>query len=129
MSEVQALLDTSILIDLWRGNPPALQWIRSNSSIVFALPVIACMELVDGARNVAERQQAVKLLQPYPVVHISPVDSAWAQAQHAQYKLSHNVGIGDVLIASAAARLSVPLYTLNTRHFTPLPGVTVVKPY
>jgi predicted nucleic acid-binding protein len=33
------------------------------------------------------------------------------------------------MIASVAARLEVPLYTLNVKHYQPLPGIRVVRPY
>jgi hypothetical protein len=84
---------------------------------------------MDGARNQRERLRAVSLLKPYPVWQLTPEDSHWAQTQHAAFKLSHNVGILDALIAAPAARLAVPIYTLNVRHFSPLPDVTVIKPY
>jgi hypothetical protein len=129
MAPIQALLDTSVLVDLWRGSPAAVRWLQGQRTTVFGLPVLVCMEVVDGARDARERQQAIKLLRPYPVVHLIAADSAWAHEQHAQFKLSHNVGIIDALIGSAAARLAVPIYTLNTRHFTPLPSVTSYRPY
>jgi len=35
----------------------------------------------------------------------------------------------DALIAAPAARLSVPLYTLNLKHFQALPDVEALRPY
>jgi predicted nucleic acid-binding protein len=129
MTSVQGLLDTSVLVDLWRGNSTALLWLRSfPPGSRLGLPVLVSMEFIDGVRNAAERKQATKFLEPYPVIHLAEADSVWAQKQHAQFKLSHNVGIIDALIAAPAFRLGVPIYTLNTKHFTPLPDVGAIKP-
>lgn len=126
---IDALLDTNILIDLLRGQPAAVAWMQAQTKTVFGIPVLVSMELVNGVENAADRQQVQKALTGYPVIHLTVEDSVWAQSQHALYKLSHNVGIIDTLIAAPAKRLSVPIYTLNIKHFSPLPGVTVVKPY
>lgn len=129
MARIQGLLDTNILIEIWRKRPNAIQWAQAQPPTMgIGLPVIAFMELLDGAQNQAQRQQALQFLQPYPVVHLTRDDSKWAQAQHAQFKLSHGLGIGDALIAAPAARLQVPLFTLNTKHFAPLTDVTVIRP-
>lgn len=49
--------------------------------------------------------------------------------QFGRFYLSHGVEMTDVMIASVAVRLSVPLYTLNIRHYAPLPDVDEHKPY
>jgi predicted nucleic acid-binding protein len=35
----------------------------------------------------------------------------------------------DAMIASVAARLAVPLYTTNLKHFQPLPSLDAKRPY
>jgi predicted nucleic acid-binding protein len=126
---VDGLLDTSILVDLLREQAACLNWMQTQASTQFALPVLVHMELIDGAGNAAERQSVQKALAVYPVIHLTTEDSIWAQQQHAVHKLSHNVGIIDALIAAPARRLQVPIYTLNVKHFKPLLGVKVIKPY
>jgi len=49
--------------------------------------------------------------------------------QFETFHLSHRIEYEDVMIASVAVRLSVPLYTLNIRHYAPLPDVDEQKPY
>jgi hypothetical protein len=129
MASLQALLDTGILIDLWRGKPQALAWLEGQSSTIFGLPVVVCMELIDGTRNHQERDRAIQMLARYPVVHLTRADSAWARTHHTTYRLSHNVGILDALIAAPAARLKIPIVTLNVRHFSPLPNLQVLQLY
>ncbi len=131
MASITALLDTSVVVDISRQIPVAVTWLQSQrqTQAVFGLPVVVCMELIDGARNNAEKRHAMQVLRPFSIIHILPSDSEWAYRQHAQFRLSHSVGILDALIAAPAARLGVPIYTLNTKHFTPLPDVTAIKPY
>jgi len=49
--------------------------------------------------------------------------------QLARFHLSHGIALHDAMIASVSARLAVPLYTMNLKHFEPLPGVEAEKPY
>jgi hypothetical protein len=126
---VDALLDTGILVDLLRVQVEALKWWQTQSETVFGIPALVHMELLDGVANAVERRHVKNLLSAYPAIHIMPEDSAWAQQQHAQHKLNHNVGLIDALIAAPARRLGVPIYTLAPEHFAPLPDVEAIKPY
>jgi predicted nucleic acid-binding protein len=126
---VDALLDTSVLVDLWREHPPAMTWAAAHRDLAIGIHVLVEMELVEGARNNQELAQLRHLLNDYEVVFLTPADCAWASAQHRQFRLSHGVGLLDALIASSAVRLNVPLYTLNLKHFQPLPGVIATSPY
>jgi predicted nucleic acid-binding protein len=78
-----AILDTSVIIDLLRAFPPAT----------------------------------------------TEDDNRWAMRQTASFHLSHGIQLQDAMIASVAARLAVPLYTTNLKHFLPLPSVDARKPY
>ena len=55
-------------------------------------------------------------------------DLNWAMQQLRQYRLSHNVGILDCLIAAPAHRLQIPLYTRNLKHLEPLLGTLAQQP-
>lgn len=46
-----------------------------------------------------------------------------------QFRLSHNAGINDCLIAAVAERLQPPLYTANLKHFRVLLPAWAQKPY
>ena len=45
------------------------------------------------------------------------------------YKLSHNLGLLDALIAHTAIELGAPLYTFNQKHYTAIPALTTIQPY
>jgi predicted nucleic acid-binding protein len=126
---VEALLDTSILVDLLRNHPPALLWARTQQPLVIGIHVLVSMELVEGVRDKQELAHVNRLLGGYEVVFLTPSDCAWASDQHRRLRLSHGVGMLDALIASGAVRLGIPLYTLNLKHFQTLPDVKALSPY
>lgn len=124
---VDALIDTSVLVDILRGYPPARIWLAQQSN-----PGISSMvwiELLQGARDKVAQQRALKLLHNFNRVALTDVDMIWSIEQLLRYNLSYSVGGIDCLIASASFRLQVPLYTTNLKHFTPLLNTLAQKPY
>lgn len=126
---VIALLDTDILVDEMRKYKVAIEWIRRLPAGQIGVTPIAYMELVEGAPNAIKQRAVMKLLSRFEVVHLTSADFEWVMQQQVKYTLSHNIGMTDLLIASVNHRLQVPLYTRNVKHFTPLLGSLVQKPY
>jgi predicted nucleic acid-binding protein len=124
-----AVLDTSVLIDLLRGFPPASEWFESRGRRRIAITPVVWMETVQGARDAARRSQAIRLLRQFHVEHPTEDDNRWAMRQIARFHLSHGVQLQDAMIASVAVRLAIPLYTRNLKHFLPLPSLDPQKPY
>ena len=124
---VNALLDTSILIDLLRQFPPAITWFTSQRDL--GVSSIVWLELLQGAQNIHSQQKAQQLLHQLAKIEISTDDMNWAIKQLVKYNLSHNVGGIDCLIAATSYRLQIPLYTMNLKHFTPMLGTLAQKPY
>jgi len=124
---ITGILDTAILIDFLRGYSRAVQWLSSNPDI--AITPIVKFEILDGAANVKELRHSLKMLKQFQMVDLMPDDIEWALTQFTLYKLSHNVGSMDCLIASTAFRLQVPLYTRNLKHFAPMLGELAQQPY
>lgn len=125
---VNALLDTSILIDILRLNAHANRWI-SQQNIQFGVPAVVYLEALQGSSNKQDQAKALKLLSRFEYVEVVADDYHWAIKQVIQFKLSHNVGAMDCLIAASSYRLQIPLYTMNIKHFTPLLGSLAQKPY
>jgi predicted nucleic acid-binding protein len=73
--------------------------------------------------------RAMRFMRRFHLEHPTPDDNIWAMRQFARVRLSHKSDYPDALIASVAARLDVPLYTLNLRHYTLLLGDRVQRPY
>ena len=124
-----AILDTSILIDLLRAFPPATEWFASLGRQRLAITPVVWMETVQGATDRVKRAQAIRLLRQFRIEHPTEDANRWAMRHLASFYLSHGVQLQDAMIASVAASLAVPLYTTNLKHFQPLPSVDAKKPY
>jgi len=124
---VNALLDTSILIDLLRQFPAAITWFTSQRDL--GVSSIVWLELLQGAQNNHSQQKAQQLLHQLAKIEISTDDMNWAIKQLIRLNLSHSVGGIDCLIAAPSYRLQIPLYTMNLKHFTPVLDTLAQKPY
>jgi predicted nucleic acid-binding protein len=124
---VIALLDTSIVVDLLRAYPPAEEWLKQQGQLGVARAV--WIEILEGAPNRRQQQEAVKLLQRFDLVEITTEDIVWATQALMKYGLSHSVDGYDCMIAAVNFRLQLPLFNRNMKHFVPLLGDQAVKPY
>ena len=125
---VIALVDSSVVIDLLRGYPNAIAWY--STQIDLGISRIVWLEVVEGAPNQQKQRQAIQFLRTFAqTIEIEPADGVWALTQLMKFHLSHNVDAFDCLIASASARLNIPLYTRNLKHFAPLLGSMAQVPY
>lgn len=124
---VAALLDTAIVVDVLRGYPPARAWLSAQTDL--GITRIVWLEVLEGADNGREQWRAIKLLNEFEVVETIASDLDWATEQFIRFWLSHKIEVFDCLIASVSYRLQLPLYTTNTRHFTPVLGALARRPY
>ncbi len=122
------LVDTDVLIDVWRGHPPAVVWFGGRAELP-SVPGFVIMELVQDAQNRQQVRQALKLVEPLPVVWPTEADGALALTHFVSYRLSHGLGLLDALIAATALRHGATLYTFNSKHYRFLPGLSIAEPY
>ncbi len=126
---VAAILETTVLVDLLRQHQPAVNWFQSKSQSTFGITPIIWMEVIGGGPNKIKRLQAAKLMQQFEMIYLTQVDLDWAMEHQMLCELRYGVGMMDCLIASVNARLQLPLYTHNLKHFVPLLDTLVQKPY
>jgi predicted nucleic acid-binding protein len=124
---VIGLLDTAVLVDFLRAYPPAGDWLHRQAHL--GVSPIVWLELIEGVEDKRDQARALQLLQLFERVDILPVDFDWAIQQALRFRLSHNIDMMDCLIASTAYRLNIPIFTSNLKHFRPLLGDLVQKPY
>ena len=125
------LLDSTVLIDLSRGNEDAIYFIdtlRKNNQEA-AISIISSMELIIGCRNKGEVNKTLKFLGDYSVIDISIPVSKKAYQLIIEYSKSHGLVIPDAIIAATALESSLTLATSNVRHFDIIEGLGVQKPY
>ncbi len=126
---ISGIIDTNIVIDLLRGLPAAVEWYASLQPQQIAITPIVWFEVVQGANNSVEQRRSLRFLLRFPIEHATTDDTDWSMLQFTRYRLSHGVEYQDVMIAAVAARLQVPLYTRNVKHYTALPDVDEIVPY
>lgn len=124
---MNGIIDTTVLIHLFRGYKPALSW--HNTQNQYVITSISWFELMEGASNKQNQSKCKTLLSQFQTLYLQTVDQQWAMAQLETFQFSHHIGYADCLIASVAHRLQIPLYTHNLKHMTPLVGQLAVKPY
>ncbi|OIO75762.1 MAG: hypothetical protein AUJ85_02210 [Elusimicrobia bacterium CG1_02_37_114] len=129
MIPINILLDTTILIDIFRGCRPAIDWLKSQSDKNIGISGFAVFEILQGSRNKEEMLSLQKKLEKFPVFWPTEDDCNRALATFANLYLSHGVEVIDVLIAYTTIGLDIPIVTLNEKHFKPISGLKTIIPY
>ncbi len=122
------MLDTDVLIDVGRGYPPARQWLSSLTETP-GVPNIVYMELIGGCQNKAALHQVQRLIASYLLFWLREPDCQLALALFLRFRLSHNLGLADALIAATAIGQGATLCTFNIKHFASIPGLVTEQPY
>lgn len=122
------MLDSDILIDVLRQFAPAENWLNNLTEIP-GLSGLVVMELIGGCNNKSDLRHVQRLTGLFPVVWPTEADCRRAFADFAQFRLSHNLGLLDSLIAATAIGQGAMLCTFNVKHFQMLPGLTLEQPY
>ena len=123
------LLDTDVMVDILRGYEPARQWLESATSQEIGVPGLVAMELLQGCQNGREQKRLEKALSAYLLYWAEPQDCARALKNFAAYRLSHQLGLLDALIAETAVGFDAELATFNTKHYKILKDLRTIQPY
>lgn len=129
MVNVIGLVDTTILVDFFRGHENASAWLHHFADGELTISVVTAAELVAGCINQREQRRVEKDLALFPMTFISSAISATAWEWYCQHRLRDGVGFLDCLIGASAYHLGVTVYTLNEKHFRPFPDLKVERPY
>ena len=123
------LVDTTVIIHLFRRNPAALGWFAAQPEQLSLTP-ITWLEVIYGAPGKNGQIVCRTILDQFELLHLTSLDQDWAMQMLQAHRLSHGIGIMDCLIASVCQRLHVPLYTHNLRDMTLLLGNQLaIRPY
>jgi predicted nucleic acid-binding protein len=115
------LLDTNILIDVLRGQDPALRWLERQPRV--AISVITWIEVLAGCRD-GEAERIDSWLESFPRLAL---DQAIAR-ETVQLRQRHGLKVPDAIILATATCHGLTLVTCNSRDF-PLSLGGVLHPY
>ena len=119
------LIDSDVLVWLTRGHPGAAARLRLIHS--WRISVVTYIELAQGCRNKAELERLKKGLaqQGTRILPVTEAISEQAARLIDQHTLASGLQLGDALIAATALEHHLPLLTGNTKHFAPIPELTI----
>lgn len=123
------LLDTDILVDVFRGYHPAVHWLQTLGEEEVAIPGFVAMELLEGCEDAVQADRLLDGLSGIQVYWPRPEDCDAALTTFAKAHLSHRLSIFDALIGHCAVGLDLPLHTFNQKHFKAVPGLKTLQPY
>lgn len=116
MAEI--LLDSDVIIAWLRGTVPLAQLIPSllRDGHLLTWTPVSVAEIFAGARK-GEETELENLFLVLEMLTVSAEIGKKAGHYLRFYSRSHEVQLGDALIAAAAYVHKVPLWTLNRRHY------------
>ena len=123
------LLDTDILIDVFRNHSSAVAWINSVLPQQPALPGFVVLELLAGCHDKRDVLFVQQRIQHFAVLWPDPSAGNAILPIFANAHLTHSLGILDALIAATALTHGLALHTFNQKHFAAVPGLQTVQPY
>jgi predicted nucleic acid-binding protein len=119
---VSALWDTSVLIDLLRGHPPATAYARALSEPP-SCSEITRVEVLRGLR-IDERRTTERL---FATISWLPVDEPIArragQLGRTWRRSQTGIATADLIIAATAEEFDLDLATMNVKHFPMVRGL------
>jgi predicted nucleic acid-binding protein len=123
------VVDSTVVVHLFRKNPSALTWYASLSQPLAITP-ITWVEIMYGAAAEAGQAKCKAILNEFDMEYLTRTDMDWAMQQLERYRLSHGAEMNDCLIASVCHRLQVPLYTHNVKDMRVLLDEPLIRvPY
>ena len=124
---MSVLCDTTVIIDLLRGFPPAIAWARALPEPAVCSEITR-VEILRGLRS--QERRATELL--FGTIEWIGVDEAIARRAGElgrRWGRSHQgIATADLIIAATAAEHGHELATLNLKHFPMVEGLAVPYP-
>ena len=124
-----AILDTTVIIHIFRKDIDALNWFKGQVE-TFSITPVTWMEVMVGVANKRSQADSLALLRGFEMIYLTSPDFDLAMQQMLLHRLSRGVGTMDCFNAAVCQRLQKPIYTHNVKDLQKLlPASLVVKPY
>lgn len=117
------IVDSDVLIDAIRNRQPALRFLEGAADAgALWSSVLVRSELWVGTRP-GEDDRIENLISRIGWHDVTPSIADHAGRLGAPYRLTHHIGVGDLVIAATAIELGGTVATLNVRDFPMFPGL------
>jgi tRNA(fMet)-specific endonuclease VapC len=129
MAKELACIDTDICVDFLRKKEPGFNLLiklleRYNPCIT----AITSFELYLGHIKMKRKDQIDNFIDQFVLLPLDlKASKVSANIQASLDKKGKGIGIPDLLIAGICVANSVPLLTLNTKHFSRVPGLKLIN--
>jgi predicted nucleic acid-binding protein len=124
------VVDTSVLIDQRRGVQSAARYVSDLAARnIAAIHPVTAAEMITGTPDRSPLARVKAMLSPFRALAVRNTDFVLAIELLERHVLAVRIGWPDCLIAATCLRLDLPLVTLNDKHFKPIRGLSVVRPY
>ncbi|MGH9945730.1 MAG: PIN domain-containing protein [Pyrinomonadaceae bacterium] len=122
MAKIDLLLDTNILIKIWRGDAELEQEINKFGC---AIDTVVCLEFLQGV-NKKQQKRADEFVKRFEFLPFTPMISQLAVGLIRKFSHKEGLRMPDALIAATALDLNLPLLTLNKKHFEFINGLDLI---
>lgn len=123
------LIDTNVFIDFLKGNIHVKTFFNKEQYLTTS--IICVMEVIAGLSTKREIKSFENFLRS-AMINIYFIDERISKKAYEffiNYYKSMGVGIADVFIAATAILNREKLVTFNTKHFSGIKDISVLKPY
>lgn len=112
------LVDTDVIIDVGRKIPEAIFSFQKMITFgIINISQMTQMELIIGCRNKVELNKLKIFLDEFEIISIDSSISTLAKDLLQHYRLSHNLLIGDSIIAATAIVRNYQLVSKNQKDY------------
>lgn len=122
MGSVDLLLDTNVLVEIWRGRMAPAKAISKYSC---GLETVASLEFLQGV-NYKQRKKADAFLAGFEFIPFTAPVSFRAVSLIREFSHEKGMRMADALIAATALEMDITLFTFNARHFDFIEGLKLV---
>lgn len=123
---MSSLLDTTIFVDVLRGNQKALLFVESQQSL--KVSYVTAGELLQGVRNSREMKQVSMVVNSLPIDWGNEKIHRTALELQTQFSASKGMKLWDAVIAATAIVRGSVLYTHNSKDFRFIPNLDLRVP-
>ena len=122
-------LDTDIMVDVFRGYQPAIDWLGSLEDEEIGIPGYVGMELYFGCHGKKETNRVKVFLEKYDIYWPTNQDSNRALSRFPENRLKHGTSAFDMLIGECAVGHGTILCSFNEKHLRGIVHLQLERPY